>query len=493
VPRILVLLLWILALATAPCVAQELRVEGEVDQPAVTLLREIAARGSYVVLTRDTLLPTGTRISGDLVIAADVRLEGAVAGNVAVLPGGDFFLRPGASVDGSAATLGGGLFLSANARVGRRIELPAYVGTRLEYRGGAFVVHLTPPEAPPIFETGGVMGFGLPTYDRVNGVTLRATGLARLYADTAAPALSATALYYTARETYGIEASLLFRLGTRHHLAFEAARHTATNDAWIRADVANSLAALSLRSDIRNYFAEEMVAVEVAREAPIGQGAGDGFVAPRLRVSASRAESLPARDVWTQFGDEEWRENPAIDPGVIVSGVAGALAGWRGATTAFTGDATVEWAPPGAGDFDFALLTLDGRWDMTALWSHTISVRGHFLHPLGTSAPRQRWSLLGGPGTLPTLEAGQLRGDHLVFVESSYTVPLPWIVLPLAGSPAFVARHALGSAWSSGGRTPDFHQNLGAGLAFPFLRVELFLDPADRDRLVPSVTVSLPI
>jgi hypothetical protein len=336
------------------------------------------------------------------------------------------------------------------------------------------------------------MGVGIPSYDRANGVTLRAAARARLYADTAAPTLDATALYHTARERFGGELSLLFRLGARHHAVIEAARHSATNEQWIRGDLVNSLSSLTIRSDVRNYYEEDLLALEVAREPPVGQRTGQGFIAPRLRIATSTARSLPARDVWTLFGDEEWRRNPAIDAGRIVSGTLGAAAGWRGATSSFSGDLAVEWAPPGLGDFEYRLLTADGQWDMVALWSHAISIRGHFLHPLGSSAPAQRWSMVGGPGTLPTLETGLLRGDHLLFVESSYGIPLPWIALPFAGSPSFVMRHAAGSAWTSDEPTPAFEQNLGAGLAFPLVRADLFIDPSEPEDVSLYLAVSLP-
>ncbi|MBW3627786.1 MAG: hypothetical protein KY464_00685 [Gemmatimonadetes bacterium] len=483
----------ILLLAVSPARAQTLRVEGDVGHPAAVLLRDVLARGSYLIIHRDTVLPADTRIRGDLVvIGADVRLEGRVDGSVVVLPGADFFVRPGATIAGTTTNVGGGVFISSKATATERLELPSEVASRAEYQSNSYVVYLTPPPRPPLFETGGVMGVGFPTYDRVNGVTLRATGSARLYADTAAPKLTATALYHQARNRFGAELSLLLRIGPRHHLVIEAADHSATNDGWIRPDLSNSLAAAFLRSDLRNYYGERMIAVELAREAPTGQRTGRGFVVPRVRLETSRAESLRSRDPWTLFGDEEWRENPPIDAGRIVAGTLGAEAGWRGATSTFAGDAAIEWAPPALGDFDYSLFMLDGRWNMIALWGHTIGVRGHFLHPLGSSAPAQRWSIVGGSGTLPTLATGERRGDHLVFVESSYGVPLTRIVLPFVGSPVLVARHAVGSAWISGAPTPDLEQNLGLGLAFPFIRADLYLNPADRDRLVPSLTFSLP-
>ena len=487
--RLLLALLSLLLLACAPASAQQVRVEGDVDDPAAEALRAVLARGSFLLLDRDTVLPATTRIPGDLVVVgAIVRLEGSVAGSAVVLPGGELFLRPGASVAGTIATLGGGAYISANATSGQRYELPATVGSRVERLADAYTVVLTPPARPPLVQPGGIMGVGFPTYDRVNGVTLRGVVRARLYRDTTAPVLGATALYHTARTSFGGELSLSFRLGSRYRAGLEAARHSATNEGWIRGALENSLSSLLGASDVRNYYEEDVLALEVGRRPPGEQQPGEGYIAPRLRFEASTSRSLPAREVWSLFGDDDWRPNPAIDDGWIASGTVGAEAGWTGATTTFAGDLAVEWAPGGIGDFDFALLTADAAWDMISLWQHTVSVRGHLLHPLGTSAPAQRWSMVGGPGTLPTLETGQLRGDRLLFVESSYGIPLPWVVLPVVGTPSIFARHALGSAWSEGA-TPDFDQNLGLGVAFPLVRADLYIDPSEPD--APSISFGL--
>jgi hypothetical protein len=492
VHRIIIVLVTLLSVLARTAPAQELRVEGESDHPAAVRTREVAERHQYLLLSRDTVLPADTRIAGDLVIVgAVVRMEGSVAGSVVVLPGGDFFLRPGGRVEGSAVAVRGMVLLSQRATVGEKLELPASVAARVEVQGTTYTLYLTPPALPPAFNSAGVFGFGIPTYDRVNGATLRLGGELRLYADSMAPRLSAAVMYHTARQRFGGEVTLTKRFAPHYRLTAQAARRPENNDAWIRGDLANSLAALFFRSDTRNYYQADEAMVEAAREVPASIGIGEGYLVPRVRLSVSRATSLPERDVWALFGKKPWRENPAIEPGRIVSGTLGAQAGWRGTTSGFMGSAALEWAPGGAGDFDFRELTVDGRWRMIGLWGHSLSVRGHLLHPLGSSAPPQRWSLLGGPGTLTTLKTGQLRGDHLVFVESIYSVPLLAIAVPVLGSPSVLARHAIGSAWTGGGPTPTFTQNIGAGLAFRFFVVEADIDPTAPRRPAYTAAVSI--
>ena len=487
--------LFSLLLVTGRSEAQKtLQVVGDTGDPAAVRLREIVGRGGYRVLDRDTVLDAASIIPGDLVVAgADVRVEGRIEGSVAVLPGGEFFLRPGARVGGSAVVLGGGLFLSANATAGERLELPASVGTRLEREGDAYTLTLTPPPGLPAFAPAGVSGFLLPTYDRVNGATVRVGALARLGTDSVAPTVRATFLYHVARARPGAQLQARLPMG-RNYIVAEAARTTRSPDRWIRDDVTNSAAALLVGSDARNYHESERVALAVGRVSTATLDPGGSFLAPRLRVEGSRDRSLDAREVWSLFGGgEEWRRNPGIDEGTVVSLLPGAEAGWRGTSSAASGDVEVEWAPAGLSDHEFVLLTVDARWSAMALWGHTIGIRGRVRRTLD-GAPRQRWSLLGGAGTLPTFETGTMWGDQLLFLESVYSAPVPEVVLPLVGSPAVVVRHAVGRAWvhEEGAPSPALEQNLGLGLAFSLVRASADVDPTDPGRIVVSVAASLP-
>ena len=74
--------------------------------------------------------------------------------------------------------------------------------------------------------------------------------------------------------------------------------------------------------------------------------------------------------------------------------------------------------------------------------------------PTGTSTPPQRWSYLGGSGTLPTLDLLSLGGDHLLYVETNYFIPFQKFDLPVVGAPSVTLRHILGSAGV--GKLPDF-------------------------------------
>lgn len=487
--RLSVLLL-VLALGAGPVGAQSLEVRGGAGGAGAAMLRRIVERDSFRIIDRDTVLPASTRIEADLVVVeADVRLEGVVEGSVAVL-GGELFLRPGSRVGGGVVVAGGEVYPSGLATVGEIHRLPLNVGVEVGEGNGGYTVDLVPPPPPSPLAPDGIAGVGFPTYDRVNGVTVRVGGRLRLGSDPDGAHLRGTALYHSARGEVGGIGAFEVPLGRGLWAVAEAARTPVTNEQWIRGDLPNSLAALFARSDARNYHQSDELSFSLLRRPSQPTIQGETFVGPRLTLRASRDRSLSSSGPWSLFGDE-WRPNPPIAEGTLVSLTGGAAGAWRGATSRFDGDVAVEWAPSGWGDFAFTQLVAAGRWEMMGLWGHSIQVYGRTLLPLGESgAPPQRWSFVGGTNTLPTLEFGALRGDHLVFVKSIYSAPVSRVQLPVLGVPSLQVVHAAGSAWRTGEPSPRWEQNLGAGFAFSLLEAVVYVDPAERP-LEPRLNLGL--
>jgi hypothetical protein len=102
----------------------------------------------------------------------------------------------------------------------------------------------------------------------------------------------------------------------------------------------------------------------------------------------------------------------------------------------------------------------------------------HFVDTFGDTAPPQRWSYLGGSGTLSTLDLLSMGGDHLLYLESNYFIPIQRLDMPVVGAPSVTLRHIFGSAGV--GKLPDFEQNLGLRFALSFARVDVVVDPARR-------------
>lgn len=469
-------------LVAAPLSAQTIQVVGGEGDRAVDGFRSLLERGTYRVIDRDTTLGADSFISGDLVIVdARVAMEGRIAGSVAVV-GGELFIRPSATVEGEVLDLWD-VYPSGLATIGPVTRVHSAIDVDVAWREEVFEVTLTRPAGPGLIRPLPAYGIALPSFDRVNGLTVGWGLELGLGGDTATVSLLGKATYATARERPGGSVELRVRPSGNSYVALRASRASRTRDRWIRGDFPNSASAFVLRSDVRNYFESDEVELTVGMVPPPPLIQGEMFIAPRVGLRASEDRSLPAENPWTLFRrDEPWRANPAIDDGRIQAVFAGASAGWRGVTARFSGDAEMEWAPGGAGDFEFAQLRAGADWSMAPWPTHRIDARAQLLMTVSGVPPAQRWSMVGGPGILPTLEPGSMRGDQVFFVETAYTLPIGGIVLPLVGPPSVRVEYAAGAAWQTTESRPGFVQNLGLGVEVGFVRAVLYVDPAERPR-----------
>ncbi len=458
--------------------AQTLRISGGEGLTAAGILRDIAADDNYIIVSRDTVLPEEFRATGDLIVwDADVRLEGTVDGRVAIVDG-VLFVRPGAVIRGDVAVIGGEYYPSGLAELTDPTVLPLSVDTRSALSGDTLTVRLIPPPKRSSVGLSGLGGFHIPTYDRVDGLSVRLGVEGGWPAAEPNRRASVWGVYHSARGDFDGGVTAEFRTARNYWLRAEASSATLTNDAWIKGDLINSLRAIAFRSDLRNYYHSDALSLTLARRLDEPLIPGEHFIGPRVRLLYSKDSSLEASSPWTILSrDEAWSPNPAIADGTLVSVAVGSELNWIGQGASFVGDISLEWAPPGLSDFEFARWLADGSWSMLALWGHTISVHGRGSAPVGESAaPPQRWSTIGGSSTLSTFEFGDFRGDHLAFFESVYAAPLPWARLPLVGIPSLEFRHAVGMAWS-GDNSPPWEQNLGIRLRVSIFDATLYMDP----------------
>jgi hypothetical protein len=115
---------------------------------------------------------------------------------------------------------------------------------------------------------------------------------------------------------------------------------------------------------------------------------------------------------------------------------------------------------------------------MEVFGGHQIGLTGYALVPLGDgTVPRQRWSFIGGPATIPTFPTAYLRGDHLLFGNAVYLLPINRIRLPVAGSPTIRVEYLAGAAWRSGDTAPRPAQNVGAGVQLLMFKAMIYADP----------------
>lgn len=483
----------VLFLLAAPLAAQRpVTISGDDHSAAAELARDIVARGNYLRFDRDTVLPATFHAPGDVVVFdADVRLEGTIDGRVAVI-GGNFFIRPHAVVKGDIALLGGEVYGSALATTGRVLETAR--GSRVAISGdsamedaGEYSARIIEPAKASL------VAFSprqLPSYDRVNGLTLTVGARILPTRNDSGPRIDLWGAYRFENPDQlggGIRATV--PLGVQNvQLVGEASRATRTNDAWQRGDLSNSFSVLVYGRDYRDYWDADQARVMVTR--PVGKPltAGESWLSPRGGVLWSRDRSLREHHVFSLWdSNDKDRENPPILDGTIVSAFGGAGLRMVGRVSSFTGDVQVERSLSAPAEA-FTQLVGDATYTTMPFRIHTLQVYLRGVTPLGGDAPPQRYEILGGPTTLPTLAVGRYRGDHLAFADARYGIPLP-VMLPFVGAPSLQLLYATGAAWT-GDDSPRWTQNAGVGLLFALVSASLYVDPSDpKPRFVFTAAV----
>lgn len=469
--------------------APEVRLRGASDVAVDRRLERLLGRDPLVI-TRDTMIPAADTIARPVLVLGEVTiiLEGVLLDDLVLVEAGAF-VRPGSRVEGDLVNVAGGLYRSELARVGGTIlDLPT-ASYRVIREGRSLVI--VGSDAPSPLQLDGVMGLHIPTYDRVNGLT--AVWGATLYAPMLGeiqPFLHGEAGWRTELGDPVYGASAGFRWGP-YTLEGGHERVSETNERWIRGEPTNSLNYLWSGKDYRNYHEVERSWAEVARVFGDEEKSLFGRLSARLQVED--AGSLPGDDPWHIWGDSV-RPNPAIDPGRSTSAVADLMVDWEGLYTTFEGLLTFEQALDLLdGDYTYSRVALTGDWAMQAFANHTLEIELHARVPLsGDPLPRQRWSFVGGSGTIQTMDFGEFAGDHVLYVESKYIVPFPrHLALPVLGAPDIELVHGAGMAWLEG-EDRDLVQEIGARLQFFAIYFRYMLRPEDPSMADLDIGVSWP-
>lgn len=364
------------------------------------------------------------------------------------------------------------------------------------------------------------IGFRLPTYDRVNGLSL-AWG-PKIESRNERIRIDPTVTY---RSHLGdFDPAIKIRVTSPGGFAadFTGGRSTATNDGWIRSDMVNSVAAFGVGSDARNYFRADRAVLELSQGVAVdsthfrfgvgGQTENDWSTGSRAPVSSSP---------WSVFGRSGERRmrrpNPLVWRGHVTSALGRFDVGYSReevvaaleSVVERTIDVRVDELVPPSGFFlppfppptivrntdDFTQITIGAKAGFPTFGTQRFDFSGHWVGTPGTDAPPQRYAYLGGGGTLATVDLLALGGDRLLFVEGEYSIPIDRLILPFVGSPALLVRYAAGSAGI--GELPDLIQNISFGVGLKLLKIQYHFDPNYRktaftDKQAVTIGVSLP-
>lgn len=342
-----------------------------------------------------------------------------------------------------------------------------------------------------------VFGLRIPSYDRVNGLTLPWGPQLSLAGEKLQ--LDALVSYRSNLGKWDPSLEGFARPGDNNEISIEVGRGTFTNDSWIRSDLVNSAAAFFVGSDSRNYYRADRVTGRFTRTLTRSSLTLTPFIGGNFERDWSTGSLAPQKSPWSFFGRKGKlkmrRPNPEIVKGRIGSLLAGSGLEFIGQGLQAKMTATVEYAPSEdggpvvcaagsppifSGCFpiipNFTQTTIESSAQFPTFGSQTFEFRGHLVLPGGNGAPPQRFAYLGGAGTLATVDLLALGGDHLLYVEGVYKIPIDLVQLPLLGPPFVALRYAAGNA--AFGSLPALIQNLGVGLGFGFLRADYSIDPA---------------
>ncbi|MDP9204158.1 MAG: hypothetical protein M3P12_01720 [Gemmatimonadota bacterium] len=343
------------------------------------------------------------------------------------------------------------------------------------------------------------IGLRIPSYDRVNGLTV--PWGPQLSTSDETLQLDLLVSYRSNLGKWDPSLEGFFRPGTANEVKLYAGRGTFTNDSWIRSDIVNSLGALFVGSDARNYYRADRVALRLTRSLTVSSVGLTPFLGGSFERDWSTGSIAPTKTPWSFFGREGRlkmrRLNPPVANGHINSILGGTgLLVSRGGLEAKL-DVAVEHALstsfnsactliPANGiclatPSSFTQATLDSRVTFPTFGSQTFAFIGHALltgSGGGNIPPPQRFGYLGGSGTLATVDLLALGGDRLLYLQGDYTIPIERIQLPFLGSPFLGLRYAAGNAGIA--TLPALIQNVGVGAGVSIIRVDYTIDPAQN-------------
>ncbi|CAN5501833.1 hypothetical protein BH09GEM1_BH09GEM1_17700 [soil metagenome] len=453
--------------------AQDIIVRTGTGRNSAEFVREAVAQRHVVIRGSGKLeLPRDSTITSTLiVIGRPTYLSSKVQGNVVVI-GGDLFLRPGVDVAGHAVAIGGTVAPTTLGRVGGRIE---------SYRDDVYDVNETPgglaldlrpePTDPiPFVQTNGIYGVMIPTYERVDGLSLPLGALVTL--PGAAVVLEPTVTYRSRLGAWDPSVAATVNEGGDFHFAGKAGYFTRTNEAWNYSDFVNSATSFFAGLDTRNYFRSKTAEGRVFASVVQPGLSIEPFLGVRYESVSPITAAANVFSVRGKKSDERMaRVNPLVDAGTIGSGLLGAqLYDTLGVVTSRLRAEVEKSFTTVSGTRGFTQLTLDGRIGFPTFGTQSLRIRAHAVGTVGDSIARARYAYLGGSGTLPVLELLEQGGTQLLFVESRYMIPLPGIVMPLLGSPVLTLRHIMGSAGV--GSLPSLEQEVGVGIGLSALRLD---------------------
>ena len=474
--------------AASPVAAQEIRILDDGPPGFARPLADVLAGPHELRVTTDSLvnMPRGETHDRSIVIigARRVTVGARVNGSVIVI-GGDLFLHPGVDLAGDAVAYGGGVYRTALGRWRRTIDNRDFTFA-LGGTPGSYTLTYEPLVVDWVdpFELPLLSGFRIPSYDRVNGVSL--PWGPRFNLAGGRYVVDAIGTYRSDLGAVDPRLEARARLSRLDALSLVAERATLTNENWIRSSLLNSLSSIAVGTDARNYWRADRAELWYRRTIELATGTLVPAIGGRVEDGSSVGpEPGTTSNPWSVVNASDSAEgmrrpNPPITPGRISSGVAGLAYAATIRDVGITTDLLIEAPFETPDDSRFVQGTLDARVEFPTVPNQRFRLEAHALLTGGDVPPPQRFTYLGGSGTIPTLDLLTQRGDQVLFMESRYTIEFPRLAPnEFLGPPSLALRHIIGSAGVD--RLPGFVNNLGVQVAIWLLKFDFTIDPETRD------------
>jgi hypothetical protein len=385
--------------------------------------------------------PDSTHLGDIIAVSGALTVSGKVTGDCIVVDG-DLSLTGESEVLGNVTILGGKIYSSKLSRIRGQVEIYDF-SVEVVQKAGTFDIRRTEGQEEKLlhFELGGVKGFGLGPYNRVDGLPLLFDASLKSAKPAGGFEISAKPMYRIAAHRWGWDlrgelrgAWWFDRIGASYY------SKAVTNDLYRMGDFENSIAAALIKEDFRNYYEERAVSLWCELPPVRNVAFGAGFDTARSRSLATRAEL-------TLFGwGKEFRENPPVEEGRANSisfvvthdtrdNVESPESGW------YTQFVVERSGGALGGDFEFT------RWQLNARRYNRLGTKGHldgrlFFHHGNDPLPRIRHLTMGGVGGLRGYPDSLPGGDRLVLgsVDFRYllTEGIPHSVLFREGLDAVV-------------------------------------------------------
>lgn len=454
--------------------AQDVTVREGAGRRSAEIIRETVAQ-PHVVKSGTTRLelPRDSTITSTLiVIGRPTYLASKVQGNVVVI-GSDLFLRPGVEISGHAVAIGGTVATTTLGHVGGKIESFRDETYNVTTQQGGYVLDyrsMRVAESIPVVQPAGIEGLLVPSYDRVDGLSLPVG--ARVTLGDRAVEIEPSVTY---RSRLGaLDPAVDVRINPDGPVRFDgrAGYFTRSNERWNYSDLVNSATTFLAGIDTRNYFRSKGGEGRIFGLVTWPGLSLEPFVGARYEkispiTAAGNVFSVKAR----KSTERMLRDNPLVESGSIGSGLLGAeMYDTTGLVTSRLLAELEQSFTTVTGTTNFTQLTLDGRLGFPTFGTQSLHFRAHGVATAGDSVARARYTYLGGSGTLPVLEQLELSGTEVLFLESRYMIPLDRVILPLIGSPVVTLRHIMGAAGVK--QLPSLEQEIGVGLGLSALRLD---------------------